>query len=258
MITHPPSLTPMTTPTERDPRWAAVVARDAAADGAFYYSVASTGVYCFPSCAARLANPGNVRFHETREEAEKAGFRPCKRCRPDAGGGTRQRAARPLDVAIGESSIGLVLVAESDAGLSAVLIGDDRESLRRELRERFPAAVITDGEHAPSLLAERVIAHVDAPARPLDVTLDLRGTEFQRRVWLALREIPAGTTASYTDIARRIGRPGAVRGVARACAANALAVVVPCHRVVRRNGELSGYRWGVHRKRTLLAKEASA
>jgi len=255
--------------TEHDQRWSAVVARDAAADGTFYYSVRTTRVYCFPSCAARLARPENVHFHATREDAELAGFRPCKRCKPDRGTSERQRAtdeiqsrssaARTrtvLQVAIGESSLGLVLVARSAAGITAVLLGDDRDALRRDLRERFPLARLVDGGAPMSELVAWVTDFVESSARDLDVPLDMRGTEFQRSVWTALREIPAGSTASYTEIAKRIGRPNSVRAVAQACAANALAVLVPCHRVVRSDGALSGYRWGVERKRALLEREA--
>jgi AraC family transcriptional regulator, regulatory protein of adaptative response / methylated-DNA-[protein]-cysteine methyltransferase len=245
-------------PTEQDPRWQAVVARDPAADGTFYYSVETTGVYCFPSCGARLAHPKNVRFHVTREDAERAGFRPCKRCKPDQGGGKRQRAAGEIQFAIKESSLGLILVAQSAQGVCAVLLGEDEGALRRDLQDRFPAARLMDGDARLAALAAEVVEFVESPSRGLDVPLDLRGTAFQRAVWQALREIPVGTTTSYTDIANKLGRPKAVRAVAQACAANALAVVIPCHRVVKSDGTLSGYRWGVERKRTLLEREAAA
>ncbi len=236
-------------PNELDPRWHAVATRDSAADGTFYYSVTTTGVYCYPSCAARLANCKNVQFHETREAAERAGFRPCRRCKPD-----RER----VRVAIGESSIGLVLVAHGNKGLTAVLLGDDRDTLRSDLQERLPGATLSDHGVARDALAAKVIAFVDSPARELDVPLDMRGSAFQREVWQALREIPLGNVASYSDVAVRIGRPNAGRAVAAACAANPLAVVVPCHRVVRRDGGLAGYRWGVDRKRALLEREGTA
>jgi AraC family transcriptional regulator of adaptative response/methylated-DNA-[protein]-cysteine methyltransferase len=252
MTAHTLRPTPGATPTERDPRWSAVVARDAAADGSFHYSVRTTGVYCRPSCAARLARPEHVRFHETTADAEAAGFRPCKRCRPGARAGVRGEAIR---FAIGESPLGLVLVAASLIGISAVLLGDARDALRGDLQRRFPGATLTEGDEAHRALSERVIAFIASPARALDVPLDLRGTEFQRTVWRALREIPRGSTATYAEVARRIGMPRSARAVARACAANALAVLVPCHRVVRGDGSLAGYRWGVERKRALLAKE---
>jgi AraC family transcriptional regulator of adaptative response/methylated-DNA-[protein]-cysteine methyltransferase len=240
--------------TETDPRWKAIVARDPAADGTFYYSVRTTGVYCLPSCAARLANPENVRFHSTREDAERAGFRPCKRCKPDQR--DVQRAAEEIQFSAAESSLGLVLVARSATGICAVLLGDDRRALRRDLRRRFPNATLVDGDTTLGTLTKEVIAFVESPARGLDVPLDMRGTEFQRGVWRALREISPGSTASYSDIANRIGAPNAAKEVAEACAANPLAVVVPCHRVIKKDGTLSGYRWGVERKRSLLAREA--
>jgi AraC family transcriptional regulator of adaptative response/methylated-DNA-[protein]-cysteine methyltransferase len=172
------------------------------------------------------------------------------------GGGRRQHAAGVIHFAVGQSSLGLVLVARSDRGVSAVLFGADRDAVRRDLHDRFPGARLVEDDAALETLVARVVGLVDAPARGLDVPLDVRGTPFQRTVWQALREIPAGSTASYTDIANRIGLPTAVRAVAQACAANALAVVVPCHRVVTMDGKLSGYRWGVERKRALLDREA--
>jgi AraC family transcriptional regulator, regulatory protein of adaptative response / methylated-DNA-[protein]-cysteine methyltransferase len=242
---------------EQDPRWAALLARDAAADGAFYYSVSTTGVYCFPSCAARLARPEHVSFHATREAAEEAGFRPCKRCKPDQGEGARRRAAGEIRFTLAGSSLGQVLVAQSAAGLCAVLLGDDGAALRHDLKGRFPWARLTEGGPGLDTLATRVLRFLESPGDGLDVPLDLRGTEFQKSVWNALLEIPAGSTASYAGIARRIGLPAAARAVARACGANSLAVVIPCHRVVRSDGNLSGYRWGVERKRALLEREAA-
>ncbi|RXZ44520.1 bifunctional DNA-binding transcriptional regulator/O6-methylguanine-DNA methyltransferase Ada [Crenobacter cavernae] len=346
--------------TESDPRWAAVVARDPKADGTFYYSVKSTGVYCRPSCAARLARPENVRFHATREDAERAGFRPCKRCKPDQPSLAEQYAAKVTEAcriieasesaptlealakrvgvspyhfhrvfkqitgltpreyaaahrekrvrhelgcsgtvteaifgagynansrfyeksdamlgmtpsnyraggantdirfAVGECSLGAILVAQSERGVCAILIGDDPDELARDLQDRFPRADLIGGDAGFERLVARVVGFVEAPKIGLDLPLDVRGTAFQQRVWQALREIPAGETASYTDIAKRIGAPKAVRAVAGACAANALAVAIPCHRVVRNDGGLSGYRWGVERKRALLEKEAKS
>ncbi|MGH9854462.1 MAG: bifunctional DNA-binding transcriptional regulator/O6-methylguanine-DNA methyltransferase Ada [Blastocatellia bacterium] len=346
--------------TVNDPRWLAVVARDREADGSFYYSVETTGVYCRPSCAARLARPENVRFHTTCEEAEKAGFRPCKRCKPNQPGLAEQYAAKVTEAcriieesetapgleelakrvgvsayhfhrvfkqvtgltpreyaaarreqrvrdelarggtvteaifdagynssgrfyeksdevlgmtptsfragganteirfAIGQCSLGAILVAKSGRGVCAILLGDDADELARELQDQFPRANLIGGDGEFEQLVARVVGFVEAPGIGLDLPLDLRGTAFQQRVWQALREIPAGETASYTDIANRIGSPKSVRAVAQACAANTLAVAIPCHRVVRNDGGLSGYRWGVERKRALLEKEARA
>jgi AraC family transcriptional regulator, regulatory protein of adaptative response / methylated-DNA-[protein]-cysteine methyltransferase len=346
-------------PTEADPRWASVVARDRNADGEFFYSVVTTGVYCRPSCGSRRANPENVRFYPTREEAERAGFRPCKRCRPDEpplpqryaatiarvcrtieasdsmpslavlakeaglsvhhfhrvfksvtgltprqyGEAHRGRRVRdelrkspsvtaaiydagfnssgrfyeatdqmlgmtPSDYraggahaeirfAVGECSLGSILVAKSERGICAILLGDEPEELVRDLQDRFPRASLLGGDDAFERIVARVVGFVDAPALGLDLPLDVRGTAFQQRVWQALQEIPPGSTASYSEIAARLGAPRSGRAVAQACAANALAVAIPCHRVVRRDGALSGYRWGIERKRTLLKKEGA-
>ncbi len=346
--------------TENDPRWARVASRDRTADGEFFYSVETTGVYCRPSCPSRLANPKNVRFHASLEAAEAAGFRPCKRCKPDqqsreelyattiaeacraieaadeapslaklaqaAGLSTfhfhrvfkavtgvtpkeyamAQRASRVRDelarsatvtdaiydsgfnsnsrfyeksegilgmtprafraggvnhdirFAVGQCSLGAILVASSAKGICAILMGDDPDALVRNLQDRFPRANLIGGDAGFEQLVARVVGFVEAPAIGLDLPLDLRGTAFQQRVWQALREIPVGQTASYAEIAQRIGSPKAVRGVAQACAANAVAVAIPCHRVVRSDGALSGYRWGVERKRALLERENAA
>ena len=162
-----------------------------------------------------------------------------------------------IQFTVAESSFGLVLVACSSAGLCAVLLGDDPATLQSDLQARFPRAAIVDGSATLGDLAAAVVAYVESPARGLDVPLDVRGTEFQRSVWQALRDIPAGTTASYSEVATRIGSPRAVRAVAHACAANTLAVVIPCHRVVTTEGKVSGYRWGIERKRALLRREAT-
>ncbi|MBB2200069.1 bifunctional DNA-binding transcriptional regulator/O6-methylguanine-DNA methyltransferase Ada [Gluconacetobacter tumulisoli] len=346
--------------TERDPRWARIVARDPSADGAFWYSVATTGVYCRPSCPSRTAKAAHVRLHDTQADARAAGFRPCLRCRPDdapravrnaaivaaacrtidqaedlpslddlagaaglspayfhrmfkaetgltprdyavarrgarlrrgladaptvtaaifdAGYGSSSRfydaaenllgmtpsayrnggAGQTLRFAIGQCSLGALLVASSDRGVCAITLGDDPEALVRDLQDRFPKANLTGGDAAYDALVARVVGFVEAPRLGLDLPLDIRGTAFQHRVWTALRAIPPGRTATYAQIARQIGAPGAVRAVAGACAANALAVAIPCHRVVRTDGSLSGYRWGVARKRALIAREASA
>lgn len=346
--------------TENDARWALIVARDPKADGKFYYSVKTTGVYCRPSCAARLARPENVLFHATREEADQAGFRPCKRCKPDQASLVEQHAAKIAEAcrfimeseeapsleqlanhaglspyyfhrvfkaitgltpkeyaaanrakrmrstldgsstvteaiydagynssgrfyetsnqvlgmtpsnyraggasteirfAVGECSLGSILVARSERGVCAILLGDDPDKLTRDLQNVFPRASLIGGDAKFEQLVSKVVGFVEAPALGLDLPLDVRGTAFQQRVWQALRKIPAGSTASYSDIAKRIGSPKAVRAVAQACGANALAVAIPCHRVVRTDGALSGYRWGVERKRALLERETLA
>ena len=158
--------------------------------------------------------------------------------------------------AIAESALGSILVAQSDKGICAILLGDDPDELARDLQDRFPSANLVGGDRGFEKLVARVIAFVEAPRIGLDLPLDIRGTAFQQRVWRALQRIPVGSTVSYADIAKRIGSPNSVRAVAGACAANAIAVAIPCHRVVRNTGALSGYRWGVDRKRALLASEA--
>src|SRR5256885_12005078 len=158
--------------------------------------------------------------------------------------------------AIGECSRGSIAVAASERGVCAILLGDDPDALVRDLQDRFPRANLIGGEPAFEQLVAKVVGFIEAPALGLDLPLDVRGTAFQQRVWQALREIPSGATATYTSIAARIGAPKAVRAVAQACASNAIAVAIPCHRVVRHDGGLSGYRWGVERKRVLLDREA--
>lgn len=168
------------------------------------------------------------------------------------------RSGGQLRYAVVPCVVGLVLVARSDAGVAAVLLGDDADALRRDLEARWPDAACVEDAASLAPLAERVARHIAAPAGGLDVPLDLRGTPFQRMVWRALRDIPPGATATYAEVAQRLGRPGAVRAVAQACASNPVAVLVPCHRVVRSDGALSGYRWGTDRKRALLAREGAA
>jgi AraC family transcriptional regulator of adaptative response/methylated-DNA-[protein]-cysteine methyltransferase len=160
--------------------------------------------------------------------------------------------------AVGECSLGSILVAATDKGVCAILLGDEPEPLVRGLQDSFPRARLIGGDKGFEQLVAKVVGFVEAPALGLDLPLDVRGTAFQQRVWQALREIPAGSTASYTEIAKRLGAPKAVRAVAHACASNAIAVAIPCHRVVRHDGKLSGYRWGVERKRALLAREAAS
>ncbi len=346
--------------TLQDTRWAAVIARDPQADGRFYYSVETTGVYCRPSCPARLARPENVTFHETFREAEMAGFRPCKRCRPKQASLAEQHAvivaeacrkiestneeptlqelasaaemsvfhfhrvfrttlgltpkqyaaahrgkflrtqlARSATVteaiyeagfnsngrfyansnqtlgmtpsafrlggeaveirfAVGESTLGSVLVAQSVRGICAIFLGDDPQQLIRDLEERFPLAALTGGDTDFDQLVAKVVGIIEVPGTGLGLPLDIRGTAFQQRVWQALRALPAGSTASYKEIANAIGLPKSVRAVAQACAANCIAVAIPCHRVVRSDGGLSGYRWGVQLKKLLLERESLA
>lgn len=159
--------------------------------------------------------------------------------------------------AVGQCWLGSVLVAATETGVCAIFLGDDPGALARELQIRFPKAQLIVGDRDFEKLVENVVELVKAPGLGRELPLDIRGTAFQQRVWQVIREIPAGTTASYTDIARRIGAAKAVRAVAGACAANPIAVAIPCHRVMRHDGNVSGYRWGVDRKRALLAREAS-
>jgi AraC family transcriptional regulator of adaptative response/methylated-DNA-[protein]-cysteine methyltransferase len=340
-------------------RWAAVQRRDRAADGQFYYSVRTTGVYCRPSCGARSALRANVRFHASSADAEQAGFRPCRRCKPDqpplaerhaamvaqmcrlidaadsepdlaslaeASGlsrfhfhrvfkaqtgltpkayaaGVKQRrmqaglagqasvtdtiyaagfnssgrfyaqssgalgmtpkaykaggSGAAIRFAVAECSLGAILVASTDKGICAILIGDDPDELARDLQDRFPKAELIGAEQEYEQVVAAVIGLVEAPEIGLALPLDVRGTAFQQRVWQALREIPAGQTVSYAELAERVGAPRGARAVAGACAANAIAVAIPCHRVVRNDGSISGYRWGVERKQALLEREGA-
>ncbi|MCX7078772.1 MAG: bifunctional DNA-binding transcriptional regulator/O6-methylguanine-DNA methyltransferase Ada [Pseudomonas sp.] len=160
--------------------------------------------------------------------------------------------------AVGQCSLGAILVAQSNRGVCAILLGDDPDALVHDLQDKFPRANLIGADHDFEQLIAKVVGFIEAPAIGLDLPLDLRGTAFQERVWMALREIPAGSTASYAEIAQRIGAPKSFRAVAQACGANSLAVAIPCHRVVRSDGNLSGYRWGVERKRQLLERETQA
>lgn len=167
------------------------------------------------------------------------------------GGGSNEE----IKFAVGQTSLGAMLVASTMTGVAAILLGDDPDGLVRELQDRFPKATLIGADTDYEALVARVVGFVETPRIGLDLPLDVRGTAFQQRVWNALQDVPSGTTVSYAEIAQRIGAPKSVRAVARACAANNLAIVIPCHRVVRSNGELSGYAWGVERKRVL--REAS-
>jgi AraC family transcriptional regulator, regulatory protein of adaptative response / methylated-DNA-[protein]-cysteine methyltransferase len=162
-----------------------------------------------------------------------------------------------IKFAVGQTSLGAMLVASTKKGVAAILLGDDPDELVRNLQDRFPKANLVGADRDYEALVARVIGFVEAPRIGLDLPLDVRGTAFQERVWKALQEIPTGTTVSYAEIARRIGTPKSVRAVAAACAANKLAVAIPCHRVVRNDGSLSGYAWGVERKRVLIDREAA-
>ena len=344
---------------ENDPRWARIVARDRTADGLFWYSVVTTGVYCRPSCPSRTANPKNVQVYDTLSAAKATGLRPCKRCNPDEASADSWRAAivaracrmieqsdeepslgglakavgrspshfhrlfkavtglTPKDYAaahraakvrarlkngssvtaaiydagfnsssrfyekswdmlgmtpshyragglneeirfaVGECSLGAILVASSRKGVVSILLGDGPDELVRDLQDRFPKAQLIGADKDYEALVARALAFVEAPGLGLDLPLDVRGTAFQQRVWRALQEIPVGQTVSYAEIARRVDAPRAARAVAAACAANQIAVAIPCHRVVRTDGSLSGYAWGVERKKALLDREKS-
>jgi len=340
-------------------RWDAIRHRDRMADGSFFYAVITTGVYCRPSCGARPPRSENVRFYLTGADAARAGFRPCKRCRPDepaleqrqgmlvaqacrliengvsppkldelasalsvspyhlhrvfktvtgvtpkayaaarrsqrlndtiaqsksvteacyeagfsSSGRFYEEAKERLGMtpsqrraggkgarirfAIAATALGSVLVAATDRGICAIEMGDDPQVLAEGLQDRFPQAELIGGDAAFETLVSNVLGLITTPRKPVDLPLDIRGTAFQQLVWQALREIPCGATADYSEIARRIGRPEAVRAVARACASNEIALAIPCHRVVRKDGSLSGYRWGVMRKKRLLEIEGA-
>ena len=353
------SMEPSSLDTSSDPRWRAIVAHSRASDGEFIYSVKTTGVYCRPSCSSRRAKPENVQFHASIIEAERAGFRACKRCRPndtaldelrvvkvakacrlmdsaetppslkglakavnlspfhfhrifkaatgitpkqyaaakraeklksglsagarvteailDAGYNSnsrfyaesnailgmtasafrRQGAREQIRFAIGQSSLGAILVAMSLKGICCILLGDDADQLVRDFQDRFENAQLIGADVQFESIVAKVVGNVDVPGQELNLPLDVRGTAFQQKVWKALSEIPAGSTASYQAVAAAIGVPKAARAVAQACAANPLAVAIPCHRVVRNDGSMSGYRWGIERKRVLLSREGA-
>lgn len=331
--------------------------RDPDADGRFWYSFVTTGVFCRPSCPSRQARAEHIRIHATLAEARATGFRPCRRCAPEApplrerhhalvaaacvrieaaeteiplaalagsvglspshfhrlfkaatgvtprdygfacraarvrkalarGGSitsilyeagfgssgrfyeqagamlgmtpTRFQKGGPdetIHFALGECSLGSILVASSTRGIVAILLGDDPAPLLADLQDRFPNAELIGADRDYERVVAQVVGLVEAPATPIDLPLDVRGTAFQQRVWRALLAVPAGETLSYAEIARRIGASRAVTAVTEACAANNLAVAIPCHRVVKNDGSFRGYSWGIDRKRRLLARE---
>lgn len=348
------------TPAMAERYWSALQARDRSFDSEFYYGVATTGVFCRPSCPSRLARRDNITFYATVADAEAAGFRSCKRCKPEApsreqqdadmvaeacryiedaeempklekiaahvgispyhfhrvfksiagvtpkayANAHRQKRLREqlkgaatvtsaihdagfnssgrfyassdavlgmtasafraggmnaeMRFAIGTCSLGAILVAASAKGVTAILLGDDPEALVHDLEDRFPNARLIGGDSAFEEVLAKAITLIEVPGTGSGLPLDVRGTAFQHQVWQALCAIPVGATATYAEIAERIGMPKAVRAVAAACAANKIAVAIPCHRVVRSDGSLSGYRWGVARKQALIAREADA
>lgn len=189
----------------------------------------------------------NSRFYETSNQLLGMRARDYR-----AGG-----VGAVIRFAVGECSLGSILVAQSQIGICSILLGDDPDLLARELQDKFPSAEIIGCDGEFEQLIAQVVGFVEDPSIGLDLPLDVRGTVFQERVWRALRDIPPGTTVSYTDIAILIGSPKSVRAVAKACGSNMIAVAIPCHRVVRRDGDLCGYRWGVERKRELLRRESS-
>ena len=349
---------------DEDHRWQAVLTKDAGFDGAFVYAVRSTGIYCRPWCPSRRPRRGQVVFFPAPDDAEHAGYRPCRRCQPrnanprqrqgeliqrlcriiedslarpdasltllalssqvgisphhlqrvfkrimgitprqyaearridglkvglkagkdvtsalyDAGYGSSSRLYERADARLGmtpatyrrggrgvrigytivDSPLGRLLVGSTERGVCAVSLGDSDAPLEAFLRDEYPNAEIERdrrGEGGLSAWVKRILGHLRGELPSLDLPLDIQATAFQQRVWKELCRIPYGSTRSYSDIARAIGRPTAVRAVARAVATNPVAVVIPCHRVVHRDGSLSGYRWGPERKRTLLTIE---
>jgi AraC family transcriptional regulator of adaptative response/methylated-DNA-[protein]-cysteine methyltransferase len=335
----------------------AIIERDAAQDGALYYGVITTGVYCKPSCPARAPKIENVRFFKAAAEAERAGFRACKRCEPNSGGasaivtrvvsacqliasapeppklaqlaqafslsqahfqrqfkavtglspkafGDALRAQRlrsalanqqsitqalydagfnsssryyaaakdllgmtasafragakgeQIRFAIAQCPLGALLVAASARGLCWIALGDDPAALLTQFQERYPQAALTANDPEFDAWIAQIIGHIEEPAEALALPLDIRGTAFQQRVWAALQAIGPGETWTYSALAQKIGAPKAVRAAASACAANPLAIAIPCHRIVRRSGGMGGYRWGLARKKALLTREA--
>lgn len=350
------------TPVIEDLRWQAVLARDGASDGKFVFAVASTGVYCKPSCPSRRPKRENVAFYPRPQEAEKAGYRECLRCRPKAVAGNarsqlvkdvcryieqhldepltlarlgkefgqspfhlqrtfkaglgvtpkeyansarmrgfrrnlkaghsvtramhdagysstsrlysrtsselgmepskyrRGAIAAPIRYSCTDSPLGRMLIAATEKGICSIQFADSDEELEQGLKQEFPYAVRRRDGEGLSELASQVMDSLKGEASPSSATLplDIRATAFQRRVWAYLQAIGFGETRSYAEVAKGIRRPSAVRAVARACATNPIAIAIPCHRILRSNGDLGGYRWGVQRKKKLLEIEAEA
>lgn len=341
-----------------DDRWQSVVDRDVNADGQFVFAVQTTGIFCRPSCRAKHALRKNVRFFADAQQAQDAGFRPCKRCQPDKDSAQQHRLDkiaracqlleqespltldeqaqqvamspyhlhrlfkattgmtpkvwqqswrarrlrdalakgvpvtqailnagfpdsssyyRKADQALGmtakqfrkggdnvsvrytlaDCALGRCLVAESERGICAILLGDDDATLVADLHALFPAAQDVPADANFQQRVREVIVAINSRDASLSLPLDIRGTVFQQQVWQALRAIPCGETVSYQQLASAIGKPKAVRAVASACGANKLAIVIPCHRVIRGDGALSGYRWGIARKAQLLQRETT-
>lgn len=345
-------------PQKAEQFWRATLERDARADGKFVLAVRSTHIYCRPSCPARRPLRQNVTFFRTREEAEKQGYRPCLRCKPNeiaasaalvaraakllaqssedgvrlsglakelnSNAGTLRRAFRQvtglaprelaealrvqrfksllrsgrnitdalyetgygsssrvyersnaqlgmtpatyqkggkgmkIEYTIAKSTLGKVLVAATERGVSAVYLGDAQNKLVAELHEEYPRAEISAASSGTQSWVREIVQRIEGKPAQVDLPLDLQATAFQRRVWQELQRIPRGTTRTYSQVARALGQPKAIRAVARACATNPVSIVVPCHRVIREDGNLAGYRWGLTRKEQLLATERAA
>ena len=345
-------------PSADESRWAAVLARDARADGAFVYAVRTTGVYCRPACPSRRPKRESVEFYAGPDAAELAGFRECRRCHPRAGvpvpaglaevrracAFIQRHAESPLTLAqvaahvgsspfhlqrtftkyagisprayqeavragrfrdglrkgapvsgavydagygsisrvyerrptgrgmtpaayrrggkgiamtytIVDSPVGRMMVAGTDKGICSVKLGDRDERLERDLRSEYPEARITHDQSALGGWVRTLLGHLNGSRPHVDLPIDVQATAFQWKVWRYLQSIPYGETRAYSDVARGIGKPSAVRAVARACATNPVCLVVPCHRIVGKDGSLTGYRWGVSRKKQLLDRE---
>ncbi len=231
--------------TEAD-RWTALGTRDKSAMDGFIYAVKSTDVYCRPLCGSRLPRKDNVVFYNTTSEAERGGFRACKQCKPN----------QPLiRYTIARSKLGLALIAANRSGVCAINFGSSQTALVSELNAEFATAKLVAADETMEEFTATVLAAINGASESGSLRLDQSGTAFQTKVWLALSRVPRGETRTYSEIASEIGEPKATRAVALACAANRLAVVVPCHRVIRQDGSLSGYRWGAERKRALLERE---
>jgi AraC family transcriptional regulator of adaptative response/methylated-DNA-[protein]-cysteine methyltransferase len=239
-----------------DERWQAVANRDHSYDGRFVTAVKTTGIYCRPSCSAR-PHRKNVEFYDTPAQAEAAGYRACKRCKPDQEQLPYGKGGKNMSIhyAIEPCSLGYVLVGVTARGVCSVMLGDSPTQLVDALYDEYPAAIITPDDDL-SEPVNTVLRYMEGAS--FDLPLDVQATPFQQQVWDALRAIPYGDTRTYTEIAREIGKPDAVRAVANACAANQVALVIPCHRVVREDGTLGGYKWGLERKRALLHQERMA